>query len=123
VLTPSEARHLDRRGLGRAEVQQELFRLARRRLGDIRPRGPLRPDSSPEHWYTWWPEWVDQSDDDTMVPVVERAEDIHVVVAGADSIPWIAVCPGWGNLGGFAVSRPIHLPGHGSASQEHGGAA
>ncbi len=118
VLTPSEARHLDRRGLGRAEVQQELFRLARRRLGDIRPRGPLRPDASPEHWYTWWPDWVDQSDDDTMVPVVERPEDIHVVVAGADSIPWIAVCPGWGNLGGFAVTRPIRL----RAPRDAGGA-
>jgi hypothetical protein len=46
------------------------------------------------------------------VPVVEKPEDIHVVVAGADSIPWIAVCPGWGHLGGFAVTRG--LPGRGS---------
>ena len=72
VFTPSEARHLAARGYGRAEVQATLFQQARRRLGAIRPRGPLRPDNSPEHWYSWWPQWVDQSDDDTLVPVVEE---------------------------------------------------
>ena len=111
VFTPSEARHLAARGYGRVEVQETLFRQARRRLGAIRPRGPLRPDNSPEHWYSWWPEWVDQSDDDTLVPVVEEPGDIHVMVAGADSIPWIVVCHSWGHLGGFAVTRPItHRP-------------
>jgi hypothetical protein len=110
VFTPAEARHLAAQGYGRAEVQEKLFELARRRIGDIRPRGPLRPDSSPEHWYSWWPDWVDQSSDDTLVPVVETPGDIHVVVAGADSIPWIAVCPGWGHLGGFAVTRPVRVP-------------
>ncbi|HEX7094329.1 MAG TPA: hypothetical protein VF183_00500 [Acidimicrobiales bacterium] len=106
-FTPSEARHLAARGLSRADVQDELFRLARRRLGDLRPRGPLRPDNSPEHWYTWWPDWVDQSNDHTLVPVVERPSDIHVLVCGADSIPWAAVLPGWGHLGGFAVTVPL----------------
>jgi len=51
--------------------------------------------------------WVDQSDDDTLVPVVERPDDIHVLVCGADSIPWAAVLPGWGHLGGFAVTRAL----------------
>lgn len=110
-FSPSEARHLAACGLSRADVQAELFRLARRRIGDLRPRGPLRPDPSPEHWYSWWPEWVDQSDDDTLVPVVERPDDIHVMVCGADSIPWAAVLPGWGHLGGFAVSVPLTLGG------------
>lgn len=107
VFTPGEARHLAARGYGRSEVQAALFELARRRLGDIRPRGPLRPDGSERYWYSWWPAWIDQSRDDTLVPVVESPQDIHVVVAGADSIPWIAVCPGWGHLGGFAVTRPV----------------
>ncbi|GJM38235.1 MAG: hypothetical protein DHS20C19_16020 [Acidimicrobiales bacterium] len=110
VLTPSEARHLASRGYGRADVQRELFELARRSIGSIRPRSPARPDNSPEHWYTWWPEWVDQSDDDTLVPVVESPEDIHVLVSGADSIPWMAVCNGWGNLGGLAVTRSLPSP-------------
>jgi hypothetical protein len=106
-FTPSEARHLAARGMTRRDVQDALFRLARRRIGDLRPRGPLRPDNAPEHWYTWWPDWVDQSDDETLVPVVERADDILVMVCGADSIPWAAVLPGWGHLGGFAVSKEI----------------
>jgi hypothetical protein len=109
-FTPSEARHLAGRGMARADVQSELFELARRRIGDLRPRGPLRPDTSAAHWYSWWPEWVDQSDDDTLVPVVEHPGDIHVVVCGADSIPWAAVCPGWGHLGGFAETRPLEDP-------------
>jgi hypothetical protein len=106
-LTPSEARHLATRGLSRRDVQDVLFRRARRSIRDLRPRGPLRPDNAPEHRYSWWPEWVDQSDDDTLVPVVERPGDIHVVVCGADSIPWAAVLPGWGHLGGFAVTKEI----------------
>jgi hypothetical protein len=106
-LTPSEARHLAGRGLTRRDVQEELFARARRRIGDLRPRGPLRPDTSEAHWYTWWPDWIDQSADDTLVPVVERPEDIHVLVCGADSIPWAAVLPGWGHLGGFAVTKAL----------------
>ena len=111
VMTPNEARHLAAMGYGRAEVQETLFALARRRLGDIRPRGPLRPDTAPEHWYTSWPDSVDQSSEDTLVPVVATPDAIHVVVTGADSIPFMAVCPGWGELGGFAVTRPVRVPG------------
>jgi len=50
---------------------------------------------------------VDQNDPDAMVPVTWSPDAIHVVVAGADSIPWGVVCPSWGHLGGFAVTRPI----------------
>ncbi len=107
ALSPGEARHLAARGWDRARVQAHLFAVARNTIATLRPRGPLRPDNSPEHWLEWWPDWVDQSRDDTLVPVVERATDIHVVVTGADSIPWAAVCPGWGHLGGFAVSRAL----------------
>jgi hypothetical protein len=107
LLTPGEARHLDARGFDRARVQAFLFEHARNSIAELRPLGPLRPDGSPEHWLEWWPDWIDQSRDDTLVPVVERATDIHVVVSGADSIPWAAVCPGWGHLGGFAVSREV----------------
>lgn len=115
AMTPNEARHLASRGYSRTDVQEELFELARRPLGEIRPRSAARPDNAAEHWYSWWPEWVDQSSDDTLVPVVENANDIHIVVTGADSIPWMVVCHGWGHLGGLAVTRPIH---HSPTSQE-----
>lgn len=110
VFSPSEARHLARCGHDRASVQKTLFRLGRRRLGDLRPRSPRRPDNDPRWWYEWWPDWVDQSSDDTLVPCVERPESIHVMVSGADSIPWAVVCPGWGHLGGYAVTREIEDP-------------
>jgi hypothetical protein len=107
ALTPSEARHLASRGWGRRRVQEFLFEHARNSISELRPRGPLRPDTSERWHYEWWPEWVDQSDDTTMVPVVEKPDDILVVVCGADSIPWAAVCPGWGHLGGFAASAVL----------------
>ncbi|WP_420638190.1 hypothetical protein [Candidatus Poriferisocius sp.] len=99
VLTPNEARHLAEQGYGRAEVQRELWQRARRRIGDL-----LAPGVAP---YSWWPHWVDGDDPDFLVPVTERPEDIHVLVTGAESIPWMAVCAGWGNLGGHAVSRAL----------------
>lgn len=107
AFSPSEARHLARCGLTREDVQAELFARARRRLDELRPRGPLRPDDDPAYFYEWWPDWVDQTRDDTMVPVVADPSAIHLVVTGADSIPWAAVCPGWGHLGGFAVTREV----------------
>lgn len=99
VLTPNEARHMAENGYDRATVQEQLWQQARRRIGDL-----LSPGVPP---YAWWPDWVDTSDPDTLVPVTERPEDIHVMVTGAESIPWMAVCAGWGNLGGYAVSRAL----------------
>ncbi len=107
AFTPAEARHLAAAGLSRADVQRTLFDLARRRLDVLRPPGPLRPDHDPAHFYDWWPDWVDQTRPDTLVPCVSSPESVLVVVTGADSIPWAAVCPGWGHLGGFAVTREV----------------
>ena len=42
-----------------------------------------------------------------MVPVVWSPESIHIVVAGGDSIPCAAICPSWGHLGGFAITRAL----------------
>ena len=109
LFTPAEARHLAASGWDRRRVQEHLYQRARRSIGDLRPLGALRPDNDPEHWYSWWPDDVDQSRDDSMVPVVNSPDAIHVVVAGADSIPFAAVCHGWGHLGGYAVSRAVEM--------------
>lgn len=61
----------------------------------------------PDDAYYWWPDWVDQSNPDEMVPVTTSPESIHVIVTGADSLPYGAVCPSWGALGGFAETRPL----------------
>lgn len=99
VLTPNEARHMAENGYDRAAVQEQLWQKARRRIGDL-----LSPGVPP---YTWWPDWVDAENPDELVPVTEQPTDIHVLVTGAESIPWMAVCAGWGNLGGYAVSRAL----------------
>ena len=46
-------------------------------------------------------------DPQTMVPVVRRAENIHLLVAGASVMPFSAVLGGWGYMGGFAVTKPV----------------
>ena len=102
AFSPSEVRHLHGCGYTRQRVQERLFELSKRRVGEIRSRADDAPSS-----YEWWPESIDQSDDDALVPIVNGPEAIHLVVAGADSIPWAAVCPGWGHTGGYAVTRAI----------------
>jgi hypothetical protein len=107
VLSPPEARYLDSCGWTRPRIRDFLFETARTPLGELRPLGKGRPSSDPEHFYEWWPAWIDQSDDEFRVPVVETPTDIHLLVTGGDSIPWAAVCPGWGNTGGFAITREL----------------
>ena len=102
AFSPAEARHLSASGYSRERVQERLYELSKRRLGEIRSRASDAPRR-----YEWWPATVDQEDDDARVPIVDGPEAIHLVVTGADSIPWAAVCPGWGHLGGFAVTRAV----------------
>lgn len=107
VFSPSMARRLADEGFTRARVQAFLWQHARRRLGDIRVEADGRPAISEKARYEWWPDWVDQEDPETRVPVTAAPEAIHVVVSGADSIPCASVCPSWGHLGGFAITRSL----------------
>jgi hypothetical protein len=107
VISPSMARTLSAEGLTRAGVQEFLWQNARRRLGDIRVNADGSPAIEPSAHYDWWPDWIDQSDPESRVPVTASPEAIHVVVSGADSIPCAAVCPSWGHLGGFAMTRSL----------------
>jgi hypothetical protein len=109
VVSPSMARTLAAEGWTRAGVQAFLWQNARRRLGDIRVEPDGSPAIDPSSHYEWWPDWVDQSDPESRVPVTGSPDAIHLVVSGADSIPCAAVCPSWGHLGGFAVTRALAL--------------
>ena len=117
VITPSMARILAAEGWTRARVQTFLWERARRRLGDIRVDPQGRPTLERAAHYDWWPGWVDQSDPETRVPVTWSAESIHIVVSGADSIPCAAVCPSWGHLGGFAMTRALPNSGASGSSR------
>jgi hypothetical protein len=111
VISPSMARTLAAEGWTRQRVQEFLWQSARRRLGDIRVESDGSPAVDPSAHYEWWPDWVDQSDPETRIPVTWSAEAIHLIVSGADSIPCAAVCPSWGHLGGFAMTRALPVVG------------
>jgi hypothetical protein len=106
-FNPARARTLASQGWTKERVQERLWQRARRRLGDFRLNADGTPAVHPDDSYYWWPDWVDQSNPDEMVPVATSPESIHVVVTGADSLPYGFVCPSWGALGGFAITRAL----------------
>lgn len=109
-FNPELARSMAQEGWTREAVQRFLWDRARRRLGDIRKNRDGSPAVAPADAYYWWPDWVDQANPDEMIPVATSPESIHVVVTGGDSLPYGFVCPSWGALGGFAVTRPVPPP-------------
>ena len=48
--------------------------------------------------------------DDTLLPMVRDVGMIHVAVIGGDSQWWMGFSPGWGNYGGYAVTKAIRRP-------------
>lgn len=74
AMGPEHAHTAASGGMSRRDVQQFLFEQARNRIGKIRNRAM---------WDMFdWPEWVDKTDDDFMVPLVEKPEDILLIVVG-----------------------------------------
>jgi hypothetical protein len=95
------------RGWDKPSVRRALWDLSRRPLSEVRPRSNVRPDTSPQWFWDWLPESVDQSDESSLVPVTNSPDAIHLVVSGARGGRFLAVCPGWGHFGGFAVVRSL----------------
>jgi hypothetical protein len=110
AFTPSMARTLASQGWSRERIQQHLWAIARRRIGEIRVAADGSPAVDEKSRYEWWPDWVNQAAAETLVPVTWSPEDIHVLVTGADSIPSSAIMPSWGHLGGFAITRALPEP-------------
>lgn len=91
VIGPRHAAIMQRAGMDRAAVREELFRLARRSVGTLRRAGRLPGDPAAD-------------DADVMRTVVQRPEDILLVVAGGDLYGYSAVVPYW--IGGHE-SAPV----------------
>ena len=99
VLCPEHAAEIHASGLSKQDVREYVFQNARMplsRLKDIAHYGNRN-----------WPSWIDESDPDTMVPIVRSADDVVVVVAGGDGrhSAWLA---GWGVT--RVVTQEIELP-------------
>ncbi len=104
VFNPFNAATVAGEGWSKRDAQVYLWqhgRVPKRVL----EKSSFHPDYAEHHW----PKWLSRDDPDEMIPLTERPEDIHVVVSGGDK-KFCMVCPGWGMIGGLAVTKEIKLP-------------
>ena len=87
VLCPEHAAEVAASGLSKADVKDFVFHNARMPVGQLK--------GIAHYGNRTWPAWIDESNDDVMVPIVRSASDVVVVVAGGDGrhSAWMA---GWG---------------------------
>ena len=106
-INPPIARELQAAGFAKADVQGYLWEHARLPLGQIKRDGGFYPTAVAR----WWPKDLDLEDEGQMMALVRTPEDILVLVAGPDNGgPFCMLCPGWGDYGGFAVTRRVAWP-------------
>lgn len=74
VMGIEHAQHIASAGWSKHDVQQALFERARQPWGLVKNRGKSKGPR--------FPEFVDRSDDSSMVPIVGQPEDLIVIVAG-----------------------------------------
>ena len=106
VLSPLNAEGLAREGWTKDDVRRYLYEHARLPITKARARfGETERRAIPERW----PVWFTYADETDLVPVVRRPENILIAVAGGRGVAFNAVLPGWGYMGGWAVTRPVRL--------------
>lgn len=111
---PKPAQELARAGLSKAEVKRQVWERARYEVGWLRRSGVLVEGEG--HMYYWGHGEEEVPDlarlaDDARLPMVRGPEMIHVTVIGSASQWWTGMSAGWGNYGGYAVTKAIHFPG------------
>jgi len=112
VFGPRPAQAVAQLGLSKADVKKFLYENARYNLGRLKELGVMRDDEATMTHWGGVPEapWMIRLTDEQMLPMVVKPEDIHIVVAGGLGQWWCAFCPGWGNYGGYAVTKKISTP-------------
>jgi hypothetical protein len=113
VFSPRPAQELARAGYTKQDIRTWVFEHARYHLGSLRRSGVLVGDEP--HQYYWGhreggPPDLTGLPDETLLPMVEAPDRIHILVTGGMGQWWVGFCPGWGNYGGFAVTKPIRFP-------------
>lgn len=76
VLGPEHAAEIAQAGFSKQQVKEYIFEHARLPVRDL--LGRMYAGSNP------WPDWIDASNPDTLVPLVANPEGIFLVVAGGD---------------------------------------
>lgn len=103
VLNPHNAQQLADAGWSKADVKRRLWEMSKMPWGLRKKFQPfLLSATAPQ-----LPKWATEAGDDTLVPLTEKPEDIHLIVAGG--LYFNAVCPGWGHFGGFASTKEIRM--------------
>jgi hypothetical protein len=74
VLGLEHVQHLAAAGWTKRDIQQHLFEMARQPWGLIKNRGKSKGPR--------FPEFVDQNDDNSTVPIMNAPEDLIVIVGG-----------------------------------------
>jgi len=87
ALCPEHAQEIAKAGFGREQLRDLLYAEVRLPVRDLIGRVYYGARA--------WPEWVDESDPETRVPIVATPDDIWLVVAGGDGrhSAWM---PAWG---------------------------
>jgi len=87
VICPEHADEIASSGLSKSDVQEFIYQNARMPLSSLLGRAHYGNRN--------WPSWVDETNPDTLVPIVRASEDIVPIVAGGDGrhSAWLA---GWG---------------------------
>jgi hypothetical protein len=103
------AHELARAGYSKADVKQWVWENARFHVGRLRESGVIADEAHMRYWGHGEPSAPDIStlSDDTLLPMVSSVDMIHVAVIGGDSQWWMGFSAGWGNYGGYAVTKPI----------------
>ena len=104
ALGPEHARIFAQDDWRKSDLKQYLFEHARIPVKLLKRGGPPQGDARRE---MLWPKFVDANDDEAMVPVVRRPEDINIIVAGGSGGPHSVYLPGWGSR---KATRKIELP-------------
>ncbi|MFQ5830830.1 MAG: hypothetical protein ACE5JD_16990 [Candidatus Methylomirabilia bacterium] len=113
-LGSKPARELARAGYSKGDVKRWVWEHARYEVGWLRRSGVLVEGEA--HMYYWGHGEEGVPDlrrlpDGARLPMVRSPEMIHVAVIGGASQWWAGMSAGWGNYGGYAVTKPIRLPG------------
>lgn len=90
VVCPSHAETIAQDGWSKQHLKEYLYEKARKpvrlvKLGGLYGREVKR---------NFWPRWVNREDEDEMVPLVRRASEITIVIAGGPG-RHTAFLPGW----------------------------
>jgi hypothetical protein len=112
VLSPNPADILADAGYAKADVREALWRYASMSVGELKDCGAWLGQDPNDAAYWSHESLADRrpsqdAPDDERLPMVESPDKIHIAVTGGVTRGVAALCPGWGNYGGIAVTEPI----------------